>query len=106
VGQAIGGSLALAAGVALSPVPIIAVVVMLTSGSPWRARSCSASGPAGGSSSGSPATWVSRVKVVLGLLLLLVAARQFRAIAYLATSSPVAGDAGGEHAEDDPFCRP
>jgi hypothetical protein len=30
VGQAIGGSLALAVGVALSPVPIIAVVLMLT----------------------------------------------------------------------------
>jgi hypothetical protein len=55
VGQAIGVSLALAAGVALSPVPIIAVVER--------------------------------------------ADRQ-------ATSSPVAGDVGGEHAEDDPFCRP
>ena len=32
MGQAIGGSLALAVGVALSPVPIIAVVLMLTSG--------------------------------------------------------------------------
>ena len=30
MGQAIGGSLALAVGVALSPVPIIAVVLMLT----------------------------------------------------------------------------
>ena len=96
MGQAIGGSLPLAVGVALSPVPIIAVVLMLTS---RRARVngplfvlgwlaglavvgtivlCVA-GPAGASSSGSPATWVSWVKVVLGLLLLLVAARQFRA---------------------------
>jgi Sap, sulfolipid-1-addressing protein len=95
MGQAIGGSLPLAVGVALSPVPIIAVVLMLTS---RRARVngplfvlgwlaglavvgtivlCVA-GPAGASSSGSPATWVSWVKVVLGLLLLLVAARQFR----------------------------
>ena len=95
MGQAIGGSLALAVGVALSPVPIIAVVLMLTT---RRARVngplfvlgwlaglavvgtivlCVA-GPAGASSSGSPATWVSWVKVVLGLLLLLVAARQFR----------------------------
>lgn len=93
--QAIGGSLALAVGVALSPVPIIAVVLMLTS---RRARAngplfvlgwlaglavvgaivLSVSGPAGASSSGSPATWVSWVKVVLGLLLLVVAARQFR----------------------------
>jgi hypothetical protein len=39
MGQAIGGSLALAIGVALSPVPIIAVVPMLT------ARRPRASGP-------------------------------------------------------------
>jgi hypothetical protein len=31
MGQAIGGSLPLAVGIALSPVPIIAVVLMLTS---------------------------------------------------------------------------
>lgn len=30
MGQAIGGTLALAIGVALSPIPIIAVVLMLT----------------------------------------------------------------------------
>lgn len=35
-------------------------------------------GPAGAGKSGSPATWVSWVKIVLGVLLLLVAARQFR----------------------------
>jgi hypothetical protein len=32
MGQAIGGSLPLAVGIALSPVPIIAVVLMLSSG--------------------------------------------------------------------------
>jgi hypothetical protein len=96
VGQAIGGSLALAIGVALSPVPIIAVVLMLTSrrarvNGPlfvlgWLAGLAvigaivlSIAGPAGASSSGSPATWVSWLKVALGLLLLLVAVRQFRA---------------------------
>ena len=95
MGQAIGGSLALAVGVALSPVPIIAVVLMLTTrrarvNGPlfvlgWLAGLAvvgaivlSVAGPAGASSSGSPATWVSWVKVVLGLLLLLVAVRQFR----------------------------
>jgi Sap, sulfolipid-1-addressing protein len=31
MGQAIGGSLPLAVGIALSPIPIIAVVLMLTS---------------------------------------------------------------------------
>jgi Sap, sulfolipid-1-addressing protein len=95
MGQAIGSSLPLAVGVALSPVPIIAVVLMLTS---RRARSngpafvigwivglavigaivLSVAGPAGASKSGSPATWVSWVKIVLGAALLLVALRQFR----------------------------
>ena len=95
MGQAIGGSLALAVGVALSPVPIIAVVLMLTTrrarvNGPlfvvgWLAGLAvvgaivlSVAGPAGASSSGSPAAWVSWVKVVLGLLLLLVAVRQVR----------------------------
>jgi hypothetical protein len=96
MGGAIGGSLPLAVGVALSPLPIIAVVLMLTS---QRARS---NGPAfvlgwlaglgivgaivlaiagsnGASSSGQPATWTGWLKVVLGLLLLAVAIRQFRA---------------------------
>jgi hypothetical protein len=95
VGQAIGGSLPLAIGVALSPVPIIAVVLMLTSrrakvNGPafvlgWLAGLIvvgaivlSVCGGAGASSSGGPATWVSWVKVVLGVLLLAVSARQFR----------------------------
>ena len=95
MGQAIGSTLPLAVGVALSPVPIIAVVLMLTS---RRARSngpafvigwliglavigaivLSVAGPAGAGKSGSPATWVSWVKIVLGVGLLLVAVRQFR----------------------------
>jgi threonine/homoserine/homoserine lactone efflux protein len=94
MGQAIGGSLALAVGIALSPIPIIAVVLMLTS---QKARVNGplfvlgwliglgvvgaivlAVAPPGASKSGSPATWVSWVKIVLGVLLLLVAARQFR----------------------------
>ncbi len=95
MGKAIGGSLPLAVGIALSPIPIIAVVLMLTS------RKAKVNGPAfilgwllglgiigvivlslagtgGASKSGSAATWVSWVKIVLGVLLLLVAARQFR----------------------------
>ena len=95
MGQAIGGSLPLAVGIALSPIPIIAVVLMLTSS---RAKVnglafvlgwllglgvvgtivLAFAGPAGASQSGSPATWVSWVKIALGVLLLLVAARQFR----------------------------
>jgi hypothetical protein len=95
MGEAIGGSLPLAVGIALSPIPIIAVVLMLTS------RKAKVNGPAfilgwllglgivgaivlgiagtaGASDSGPPATWVSWVKFALGILLLLVAARQFR----------------------------
>jgi hypothetical protein len=95
MGQAIGGSLPLAIGVALSPVPIIAVVLILTT---RRARIngpafvigwlvglavvgaivLSVAGPADASKSGSPATWVSWLKIVLGAALLLVAVRQFR----------------------------
>ncbi len=95
MGKAIGGSLPLAVGIALSPIPIIAVVLMLTS------RKAKVNGPAfvlgwliglgivgaivlslagagGASNSGAPATWVSWVKIALGVLLLLVALRQFR----------------------------
>jgi hypothetical protein len=90
MGNAIGNTLPLAIGVAISPVPIIAVVLML--GTP-RART---NGPsfAGGwlagltvvggavlaaangsatSSSGGPATWVSVLKLVFGILFLFLA---------------------------------
>jgi hypothetical protein len=95
MGEAIGGSLPLAIGIALSPIPIIAVVLMLIS------RKAKVNGPAfvlgwliglgivgaivlalartgGASKSGAPATWVSWVKIALGVLLLLVAVREFR----------------------------
>jgi threonine/homoserine/homoserine lactone efflux protein len=95
MGQAIGGSLPLALGVALSPAAIIAVVLMLTS------RRAKVNGPvfvlgwliglgivgtivlavagAGSASkSGTPAAWVDWVKIAAGILLLLVAARVFR----------------------------
>lgn len=95
MGEAIGQVLPLGVGVALSPVPIIAVVLIL--GTP-RARS---NGPAflvgwlaglaivgtvalllaGGadaSADGEPATWVSWVKLALGVLLLLMAVRTWR----------------------------
>jgi Sap, sulfolipid-1-addressing protein len=95
MGQAIGNILPLAIAVAISPVPIIAVVLML--GTP-RAR---ANGPAfalgwlaglsivgtvvllaasgnATSSSGAPATWVNVLKLLFGLLFLLMAARSWR----------------------------
>jgi threonine/homoserine/homoserine lactone efflux protein len=95
MGQAIGETLSLAVGVALSPVPIIAVILMLVTA---RAR---VNGPAfiigwllglavvgaivllvapdATDDSGGPTTWVSVLKLALGALLLLVALKQWRA---------------------------
>ncbi len=92
MGQAIGNTLPMAIGVAISPVPIIAIVLML--GTP-RAR---ANGPAftvgwlvglaiigavtlvaasgnATSDTGEPATWANVLKLVFGVLFVLIAAR-------------------------------
>jgi threonine/homoserine/homoserine lactone efflux protein len=93
MGDAIGQVLPFAVGVAISPVPIIAVILMLVTA---HAR---VNGPAfvvgwivglsiigvivigiagaGGDSSGPP-TWLLWLQAVLGVLLVLVAARQYR----------------------------
>jgi threonine/homoserine/homoserine lactone efflux protein len=93
--EAIGQVLSLGIGVTLSPVPIIAVVLMLATP---RARSNGpafllgwllglslvgvvvivASGGAGASDDSGPATWVSWLEVILGLLLLALAVKQWR----------------------------
>jgi len=95
MGQAIGQSLPVAIGIALSPLPIVAVVLMLvtprgrTNGPAFvlgwwiglaivGAIVLSVAGRAGATSHGEPATWVNAVKLALGLLLLLVAAKQWR----------------------------
>jgi threonine/homoserine/homoserine lactone efflux protein len=95
MGQAIGQVLPLGVGVALSPVPIIGVVLMLATP---RARSNGLafllgwigglavagtvvlliSSGAEASESGQPADWVNVLKIVLGLLLLGVALKQWR----------------------------
>jgi threonine/homoserine/homoserine lactone efflux protein len=95
MGDAIGQVLPFALGVAISPVPIIAVVLMLATP---RGR---VNGPAflagwlvglavvgtvvllassggGATSGGEPATWISWLKIGLGALLLLVAVKQWR----------------------------
>ena len=94
MGSAIGQTLSLAVGVALSPVPIIAVILMLVTP---KARSNGpaflvgwlvglaiigavvllVAGPANANDDGEPATWVDVLKLVLGLLLVLVALRQW-----------------------------
>ncbi len=95
MGAAIGQILSMAVGVALSPVPIIAVILMLVTA---RARTNGpafvvgwlvglavvgavvllVAGPANASDDGEPATWVDILKLVLGVLLVLVAGRQWR----------------------------
>ena len=95
IGQAIGQALPFGVGVALSPVPIITVVLMLSTPK-GRANGLAfligwvvgiavlgtivllVAGGASASTHGSPATWVSIVKIVLGVLLLLLAAKQWR----------------------------
>jgi hypothetical protein len=95
VGQPIGQILPLAIGVAISPVPIIVIVLML--GTPrarsngvafalgWLAGLTIVGGAllalANGNSQaddGGPETWVSIVKLALGVLFILLAARTWR----------------------------
>jgi hypothetical protein len=95
MGQAIGQMLPSAVGVAISPLPIVAVVLMLATprgrlngpaflGGWWLGLAAvgsitlSLSGGASGGSTGEPPSWVSWLKLVLGLLLLLVGAGEWR----------------------------
>jgi len=95
VGQAIGDVLPFALGVAVSPIPIIAIIVMLLSARAgsnsaaflggWAAGVVGASavllalsGLLGTSASGTPSNSSSVVKLILGALVLLLAARNFR----------------------------
>ena len=95
MGQTIGDILPLAIGVAISPIPIIAVILMLFSG---RARANSVSflfgwivgivatcaffvwlaGTQDLTTSGQPSTLSSWIKLILGLLLLLAGVKQWR----------------------------
>ena len=95
MGQAIGQILPLAIGVAVSPVPIIAIVLMLSTP---QARSDGIAFAVGWilglsvvgtimlvvasgnetTSSGTPETWVSLLKLLIGVAFLLIAAKQWR----------------------------
>ena len=93
MGEAIGQTLPLAVGVAISPVGIIASVLMLGTGQPRRNGSAFLIGwivgllalggllllinrGADASSQGSPADWTGYARIGLGLVLLVVARRQ------------------------------
>jgi threonine/homoserine/homoserine lactone efflux protein len=95
VGEAIGNFLPSAVGVAISPLPIVAVVLMLgtprgrINGPLFVAGWCiglaivgtivlAVAGGANASTDSGPATWVDVLFLILGLLLILVAARQWR----------------------------
>jgi threonine/homoserine/homoserine lactone efflux protein len=95
MGQAVGQILSFGVGVALSPIPIIAVVLMLSTPSGrvngpaflggWilgiavlGAIVLLLAGGASASKHGAPANWVSVVKIILGVALLLLAAREWR----------------------------
>jgi threonine/homoserine/homoserine lactone efflux protein len=96
MGAAIGDVLGLAAGVAVSPLPIVAIILLLATprgranGSlfavGWLVGLCVLgavvlllAGPADASDGGQPAAWTGWLKLLLGVLLLLLAARQWRA---------------------------
>jgi threonine/homoserine/homoserine lactone efflux protein len=96
VGEAIGQVLPFAIGVAISPMPVVAMVLMLITP---QARSngvtfvlgwmlgiavagailLSIASPADASDEGAPADWVSWLKLLLGVLLVLVAVKEWKA---------------------------
>jgi threonine/homoserine/homoserine lactone efflux protein len=95
MGDAIGQVLSLAVGVAISPVPIIAVVLMLGTArgrvngpafiAGWLAGLAAVgivvlvvAGGAGADDDGGQPTWVGVLKLILGVALVLLAARQFK----------------------------
>jgi threonine/homoserine/homoserine lactone efflux protein len=95
MGGAIGQVLVTAVGVAISPLPIVAVVLILLSSrgrvtgpifvAGWLVGLVlvgtivlTVAGGVGATNQGKPATWVSALKLVLGVLLLLAGVRQWR----------------------------
>jgi hypothetical protein len=96
MGEAVGQLLPFAVGVAISPTPIVAVVLMLITpkakangfafiagwvvGVALAGAVCLAIiGPTDSSNDGSPADWTYWLKLVLGVLLALLAAKEWKA---------------------------
>ena len=95
MGAAIGDVLGLAAGVAISPLPIVAIILMLVTAKGRVNGTMFAAGwlaglavlgtvvllvasPAGASEEGEPAAWTGWLKLLLGVGALLLAVRQWR----------------------------
>lgn len=95
IGQAVGEVLALGVGVALSPLAIVALVVMLVAPAgvqpawtffgAWVLSLCVVStlvlllaDGADASENGAPATWANAVKIIVGLVLVVFAVREWR----------------------------
>jgi Sap, sulfolipid-1-addressing protein len=95
LGAAIGNILGLAAGVTVSPLPIVAMILVLATprgrangslfGVGWLAGLAvlgavvlALAGPADASADGEPAAWTGWLKLLLGVLALLLAAREWR----------------------------
>ena len=95
MGAAIGDVLGLAAGVAVSPLPIVAMILVLATprgrangivfGLGWvlglavlGAVVLALAGPSDASDGGEPAAWTGWLKLLLGVLALLLAVRQWR----------------------------
>ncbi len=108
MGAAIGQSLQMAVGVALSPMPIIAVILLLTT--PGARRNGPAFvlgwlaglavigvvvlaviGPSAQNTHGRPPTWVSLLQLTLGVLLLYLSVRQFRGRPAAGAEPPMPG---------------
>lgn len=96
MGTAIGALLPFAVGVMVSPMPVVAMVLMLitpqakSNGTTFLlgwlvgvggagAILLAIAGPSDASDDGQPATWLNWVKLVLGLLLLLITVKEWRA---------------------------
>jgi threonine/homoserine/homoserine lactone efflux protein len=94
MGKVLGDVLGLAAGVAISPLPIIAIILILATPrgrlngqlftvgwilglSALGAVMLAIASPAGASAHNHPATWVGALKLALGVLLVLFGARQW-----------------------------
>jgi hypothetical protein len=117
MGAAIGDVLGLAAGVAVSPLPIVAMILLLATpsgrangslfGVGWLAGlavlgslALALAGPAGASSEGEPAAWTGWLKLVLGVLALLSAVNPKNGGLTIAAAASIAaaGLAGGAQA--------